>query len=260
VTPGAPAAASWRRDAAVTLAALAMLLAWEATGWDLALSARYGGAAGFAARNAFWTRSVLHDGGRALAWAVMALVALDAWRPWRAGPPRRERVAAVIVMLIAMAAVSGLKHLSTSSCPWDLTPFGGTVPYVPHGWWGVRDGGPGHCFPSGHAVSAFGFFGLYFLWRGHAPRAARGILAATLAVGALFGWAQLARGAHFVSHTLWSAWACWVLTGIGMALVRRRERARAASARGDSGPVPAQPVEVEHAHAAVLDPDQPLRL
>jgi hypothetical protein len=40
---------------------------------------------------------------------------------------------------------------------------------------------------------------------------ARAVLLAVLAAGALFGWAQLARGAHFPSHTLWSAWLCWVI-------------------------------------------------
>jgi membrane-associated PAP2 superfamily phosphatase len=37
------------------------------------------------------------------------------------------------------------------------------------------------------------------------------LLTAILVLGALFGWAQLARGAHFASHTLWSAWLCWIV-------------------------------------------------
>jgi hypothetical protein len=77
------------------------------------------------------------------------------------------------------------------------------------------DGGPGHCFPSGHAVAAFAFLPLYFQWRSERPRVAVALLAWVLGLGLLFGWAQLARGAHFPSHTLWSAWLCWVIGAAG---------------------------------------------
>jgi membrane-associated PAP2 superfamily phosphatase len=40
------------------------------------------------------------------------------------------------------------------------------------------------------------------------------MLAATLGFGLLFGWAQLVRGAHFPSHTMWSAWLCWTIGAI----------------------------------------------
>jgi len=33
--------------------------------------------------------------------------------------------------------------------------------------------------------------------------------AAALAAGLVLGLAQQARGAHFMSHTLWSGWVCW---------------------------------------------------
>ena len=38
------------------------------------------------------------------------------------------------------------------------------------------------------------------------------LLALGLALGALFGAAQVMRGAHYVSHVLWSAWICWTLS------------------------------------------------
>lgn len=110
-----------------------------------------------------------------------------------------------------MLLVLGLRRLSHASCPWDLAEFGGTVAYVPHWAWGGRDAGPGHCFPSAHAASAFAFLSQYFLWRGHRPRRARRLLCAVLGVGLLTGWTQLVRGAHFPSHTLWSAWLCWTM-------------------------------------------------
>jgi membrane-associated PAP2 superfamily phosphatase len=207
----------WRQDLRVALIGLAALALWDWGGWDLALSHRVGGPDGFAWRDHVLTRTVLHDGGRWLAWAAAGWLAWDAWRPWRPGPSRRRRAYALVVALGAMAAVTALKRASTTSCPWDLAEFGGRAAYVPHWAWGLADGGPGHCFPSGHAVAAFGFFGAYFLWRDHHPAAARAALWATLALGALFGGAQLARGAHFASHTLWSAWWCWSLCAMAMA-------------------------------------------
>jgi membrane-associated PAP2 superfamily phosphatase len=109
-----------------------------------------------------------------------------------------------------------------------LAEFGGAARHLSHWRWGVADGGPGHCFPSGHAVSAFAFFGLYFLWRGHDAGRARILLWAVLGVGLLFGSAQLVRGAHYPSHTLWTAWLCWTISALadfGMARLHGRSKA-----------------------------------
>ena len=108
-----------------------------------------------------------------------------------------------------MALVPLHKRISLTSCPWSLREFGGVAEYVSHWLPGVADGGPGGCFPSGHAVAAFGFFAVYFLWRGHRPALARAVLAAVLVTGALFALAQLACGVHSLSHVQWSAWLFW---------------------------------------------------
>lgn len=198
-------------ETGAALIGLAVLLAWETSGWDLALSRRFGDAAGFAWRHAWLTETLLHDGGRLLSGLLLALLAWDAWRPLAAGPTRRERVYWLGTVALMMLLVPALKRLSTTSCPWDLAPFGGRVPYVPHWLPGLADGGAGHCFPSGHAVAAFAFVGSYFLWKPYRPRGACALLALLLGLGALFGMAQLVRGAHFASHTLWSAWLCWAV-------------------------------------------------
>jgi membrane-associated PAP2 superfamily phosphatase len=197
------------KDLALALALLALLLCWEASGLDLVVARWYADAQGFALREAWFTRDLLHDGGRRLAGVALAVCAICAWRGGRAG--RTRRLAWFGVVLTCLMAVPALKRLSSTSCPWDLSEFGGSVAYVPHWLLTVLDGGPGHCFPSGHAVAAFAFLPLYFQWRGHQPRKARLLLVAVLAAGAVFGWAQLARGAHFPSHTLWSAWICWAI-------------------------------------------------
>lgn len=204
-----------RRDLAITAGSFLLLLAWDLSDLDLAAARLFGTPGGFPARDTFWASRVLHDGGRMMAWVLMALLVLAALRtpahdtPGR--PGRAERWRWIAAMLLAIVAVPAIKRLSLTSCPWDLSIFGGTAHYVSHWRFGLADGGGGRCFPSGHAVTAFGFLGLYFLWRPHDVKVARAWLAAVLLVGLLFGTAQLARGAHYPSHTLWSAWLSWVI-------------------------------------------------
>ena len=212
----APANARWRRDLQFSVAAALLLLLWDLSGLDLAVSAWFGGPQGFALRDAWWTRDLLHEGGRRLSMLALTALLIDCWRPvfrgtFRGGPNRRARLAWLGATLASLVVVPGIKRVSATSCPWDLSLFGGMARYVSHWQIGVIDGGGGHCFPSGHAVSAFAFFSLYFLWRDHRPPLARAMLATVFMLGGLFGLAQMARGAHYASHVLWSAWLCWVL-------------------------------------------------
>jgi membrane-associated PAP2 superfamily phosphatase len=246
-----PTARNLRGAVRAALLALLGLLAWEASGWDLVLSRQFGDAAGFAWRHAWLTQHLLHDGGRALAAAALGLLAWDAWRPLAPGPTRRERLYWLGVVAASMLLVPAVKRFSATSCPWDLAPFGGRVPYVPHWLPGVADGGAGHCFPSGHAVAAFAFVGVVFLWRPYRPRAAAWLLAALLAAGSLFGTAQLVRGAHFASHALWSAWLCWALALIAARLEPAAHRRQHVDHWGSRGgelitlPLPLGPDHVE---------------
>ncbi len=155
---------------------------------------------------------MLHDGGRLAAWLLLALMVVAALQPAApGGPTRAERGWWLGVTLAAVLAIPALKRVSLTSCPYELVEFGGLAQHVSHWQWGLADGGPGHCFPSGHAVSAFAFLTMHFLWRPHDRRRARAWLAAVLAIGLMFGSAQLVRGAHYPSHTLWTGWLCWTL-------------------------------------------------
>lgn len=192
--------------------ALLLVLGWDLAGGDLAVSAVAGGAAGFPLRDAGSWASHLHGAGRGL--SALLLLALGLWLLWRAHTDaggRRARAWTALATLATLLAVPALKRLSSSSCPWDWVDFGGSVPYVPHLWLGVVDGGPGHCFPSGHAVAAFVFLVPALAWRRRSPGAGAAAVAVTLLLGAVFGAVQVLRGAHPVSHVLWSGWLCAAL-------------------------------------------------
>ncbi len=211
------------RDLLVALATLALLLWWEASGWDMAVAAGYANPQGFALRHAWFTRVLLHDGARVLSGVALLACGVLAWRGHGSAMPRPRRLAWFGVVLLCLLTIPAFKQVTQSSCPWDLAAFGGSADYVPHWRLSVQDGGPGHCFPSGHAVAAFAFLPLYFQWRGERPALARTLLAVTLGAGALLGWTQLARGAHFPSHTMWSAWLCWSISAVAARGLERRQ-------------------------------------
>lgn len=200
--------------AGVSIAALAAILLWDASGLDLALSRLAGGPAGFSLRDNWWMTQVLHTGAKALAWLL--LVAMSLFVTWPIGGvlrqlPMARRAQIAVSVLIGAGLITLLKSASHTSCPWDLKEFGGIATLASH-WagWVASDGGAGRCFPSGHASSGFAFLGSYFALRHHAPRLARICLAGALMAGFALGLVQQLRGAHFMSHTLWTGWLCWI--------------------------------------------------
>lgn len=223
-----------RRDLAVTLGTLLLVLAWDASGLDLPLTRALATSRGFPWRDTWLTDQLLHEGGRLLAAATLLALLLHAL--WPRGPGcqdgtgRHQRWAALGGVLLNLTAVPALKRASSTSCPWDLAEFGGSVPYVPHWDWGVPDLGPGHCFPSGHAVAGFAFIALYLAWRNTHPARARRWLWFSMATGLAFGGSQVLRGAHYLSHVAWSAWLCWSLAVLVFAVARRRQPARVSDA------------------------------
>lgn len=144
----------------------------------------------FPLRHAWVLEKLGHD---ALKWAMVAFwIVCLAWRPLRRG---------ALYMALAATVVTLLKHASPYSCPWDLAAYGA-----------ASVGGPGRCSPAGHPVVGFALFGLYFALRSDRPRAARAALVAAWVIGLAAGAVQVARGAHFASHVLWTAWVAWAVT------------------------------------------------
>jgi len=215
----------WRKDLWVGVVGLLFLLVWDSTSLDLSLVRLWGNAAGFALRDHWLTSRFLHEGGRMLAWGVALALLIHALRLrsglWRE-QSRRERWFWLAATVACVLLIPVLKRNSATSCPWDLAEFGGVARYLSHWHFGVSDGGPGRCFPSGHASSAFAFFSGYFALRRAYPRSARAWLGGVLIAGLLAGWAQMARGAHYPSHTFWTAWVCWTACAVGARLAAPR--------------------------------------
>jgi membrane-associated PAP2 superfamily phosphatase len=123
----------------------------------------------------------------------------------------REFLWIFIAMVISTSAISVLKHLSIHACPWDLLAYGGTLPSIPLFGdlpLGVK---PGHCFPGGHASGGFALIAFYFAFRDSLPKLAKFGLLFGLLLGFAMGWGQMMRGAHFMSHNLWTAWIVWMI-------------------------------------------------
>jgi membrane-associated PAP2 superfamily phosphatase len=195
--------------------ALVLLLAWDASPLDLWAMRQVGDAAGFPLREAWMTRAVVHEGGRLVSYAAMGfIVLLNLWPRVLPALTRRERTWWLVTTLVCLAVISLVKRASLTSCPWDLAEFGGEAAarYVSHWAFGVRDGGGGHCFPSGHASAAFAYLaGAWALARAY-PRAARAWGLTVLSLGIVYGLGQMVRGAHYPSHTMWTGWICWAVT------------------------------------------------
>ncbi|UST55328.1 phosphatase PAP2 family protein [Comamonadaceae bacterium OTU4NAUVB1] len=212
----------------LTAIAFALFALWDASGLDLALARLAGGASGFPLREDRLLVLGLHEVPRFLSMAGVAVL-LVAVR-WPFGVLRRldarARLRLALSVLAALAVVSLLKNTSRTSCPWDLAEFGGVATYVSHWARGLRDGGPGRCFPAGHASAAFAYLAGWFALRRVAPRAARVWLVTAAVCGLVLGLAQQWRGAHYMSHTLWTAWVCWSVA-LAIDAVARARAARA---------------------------------
>jgi membrane-associated PAP2 superfamily phosphatase len=194
-----------------TLAVVPLLLAWDASPLDLAAAHWFGGPAGFPLKEHWLFSAALHEGGRYAAWVFVLCLSLMVW--WPRGTFRRidasRRLQLVLTALASVVLISSLKAFSHTSCPWDLAEFGRAARHVSHWAWATADGGSGRCFPAGHASAGFAFLGGYFAFADKQPSAARAWFVGALLAGLVFGLAQQVRGAHFMSHTLWTGWLCW---------------------------------------------------
>jgi membrane-associated PAP2 superfamily phosphatase len=165
-------------------------------------------------------RALAYDGPKALIiiWAVLLIgAAIFAKRVRTRALYLLACLAVVSVVCTQIRAVTGM------ATPLELKAFGGTHEHLllfqakPAGY-------PSHAFPAGHASGGFALLGLYWIlparrWRG---------LVLGLGVGCWMGFYQVARGEHFLSHTLATAALAWLLCA-GLAWLMKGRLAREVS-------------------------------
>ncbi len=172
---------------------------------------------------------LIHTGGRRLsillALACIGLYVLS-FRLSSLRPQRWVLAYLAIAPLLASAAVLLGKRVSGVDCPWSLQPFGGDLPYLPL-LQQLLAPGDGACFPAGHASAGYAWFALYFAAASIRPAMRLPMLLLVLLVGGIFGFAQQLRGAHFLSHDLWSLTLCWsVCAGLASVMLSRSSMPR----------------------------------
>ncbi|MEJ8847426.1 phosphatase PAP2 family protein [Variovorax rhizosphaerae] len=231
---------SFRGPLAAALVSLILILAWDFSGLDLPAARLFGQPYGFPWRSSEPLLLWLHEVPRYASWVLLAGLLLAIRWPvsFLRQIDRAGRVQLALTVCLSVAVVSIIKTGSRTSCPWDLQAFGGMARHVSHWAFGAGDGGPGKCFPAGHASAAFGYLGGWFVLRHRAPKVAGRWLAVALLVGLVLGLAQQMRGAHYMSHTLWTAWICWAVgLAIEFCAVRVRDfRDPSVQASGSAAP------------------------
>lgn len=117
----------------------------------------------------------------------------------------------LLSLLLCFIAVALLKRLLPMECPWDLQQFGGHSAF-----WGLFTTRPSdlpatQCFPAGHASIGFAWLALFYYWREVKPKQAWLGLTIAGSAGAVLGFVQQLRGAHFISHDIATAALCWLI-------------------------------------------------
>jgi len=176
------------------------LYRWEGSRWAL--------------KDAWLTTHLIHKGGKNLSVLGSLLVLLGLLRSsfdarWK--PLRQPLLYLFLAVGLSTGMVALIKAWTQMDCPWDLQRYGGLHPFI--GLFQSRPAMLGHnaCFPAGHASAGYGWIALYFFALQVRPQWRWAGLALALCTGLVFGFSQQLRGAHFLSHDLWSLAISWTV-------------------------------------------------
>ena len=124
---------------------------------------------------------------------LLAWLASLKWQNWHT---RRWEFGYFFSMVVLTTASIGiLKSQSAHACPWDMT------------------------IPTHNGILwDFSATAGYFVYRISNRKRAYFLLIAAVILGLTMGWAQMMRGAHFLSHNLWTGWIIWCMNVIGYTL------------------------------------------
>lgn len=135
----------------------------------------------------------------------------------------RQRCLLVILsVIIVPSTIAELKTVTNIYCPSQIERYGGDKPYVklfnayPATCRGCDSG---RCFPAGHASGGFSLMVLYHVFRKRKHKALG--LIAGLGLGWAMGLYQMMKGAHFLSHTVVTMVASWIMILFIVEVARR---------------------------------------
>lgn len=204
----------WRNHLYIPLAIFAIFaLSIELGGVDLWLADRLyaweGGS--WALKNAWITSTIIHNVGKHLSLLIALIILITFISTYITQRLRKHRRELLYLLLAAGGGsllISVLKDISHVSCAWDFTRYGGDAEYATV-FTQILHASGDNCFPAGHASGGYAWLAFYFLgihlnsnwrWAG---------LGFALSVGLVFGVSQQLRGAHFISHDVWTLGICW---------------------------------------------------
>jgi membrane-associated PAP2 superfamily phosphatase len=167
-----------------------------------------------------WFQSLFWNGK---AWLIIIWALLLIGAAFFAKRARARALYLLACLAVVTVVCTQLRAVTGMATPLELKAFGGVHDHLllfqakPMGY-------PSHAFPAGHASGGFALLGLYWIlkarrWRG---------LVLGLGVGCWMGFYQVARGEHFLSHTLATAALAWLLC-IGLAFLLRKPLEREVS-------------------------------
>ena len=120
---------------------------------------------------------------------------------------RRRSIYLLACLALVSVVCTQLRSVTHMGTPIDLKLYGGAWDHLllfqrkPLNY-------PSHAFPAGHASGGFALLGLYWAL----PIARRNLgLAIGLGLGCWMGLYQIARGEHFLSHSLATATLAWLI-------------------------------------------------
>lgn len=162
----------------------------------------------------WWAKTFIHEWGRDLV-AIIFLLSLVSLISCLLFKKIRRNwfffAYIVLVILFSTGIVAAIKHFTNIDCPWDLSLYNGSQPYYNIFSNYAGEAINGRCFPGGHSSGGFSLLLFYFLLRDINRRYAYIALGMAILIGSVFSLGQWVRGAHFVSHDMWSAMICWFI-------------------------------------------------
>ncbi|WP_084494884.1 phosphatase PAP2 family protein [Alkanindiges illinoisensis] len=163
----------------------------------------------FFERDNWWLTHIAHHGVKNVIIGLIVILLIQFIGSFYRAGWRHYRLPSGYVLISALCTttlVGLLKSQSGHACPWSLVQV-----QQHHLVWLDHLSKAGHCFPGGHASAGFALIALFFAYWQSQPHKARYYLLAALLLGFAMGWGQMMRGAHFLSHNLWTLWVAWAV-------------------------------------------------